>query len=199
MGSLIRSVFNSFCRTARDLLWKTSSHFFISHPKDMSQLWALRRSGWNQAKLLLAGHQTPGRVWWPPAIGNILWGCGRVRAGRTLRKRALRLIKEQYLPGAQVFLNISLTEHQKHFPGNEGRKEVPSQMLNITFVELVYMCVCIFMLSICRMPRKPRPKNYGERQKCSGNKRCVRYTFDSLRKICSFSKVSKCFMLFFKK
>lgn len=45
MGSLIRSVFDSFCRTARDLLWKTSSHFFISHPKDMSQLWAFRRSG----------------------------------------------------------------------------------------------------------------------------------------------------------
>lgn len=198
MGSLIRSVFNSFCRTARDLLWKTSSHFFISHPKDMSQLQALR-SGWNQAKSFLAEHQIAGRVWWPPAIGNILWGCGRVRAGRTLRNRALRLIREQYLPGAQGFLNISLTEHQKHFPGNEGRKEVPSQTLNITFVKLVYMCVCIFLLSIYRMPCKPLAKNYGERRKCSGNKRCARYTFDSLRKICSSSKVSKCFMLFLKK
>lgn len=91
-------------------------------------------------------------------------------AGRTLRKRALRLIREQHLPGAQMFFNISLTEHQKHFPGNEGRKEVPSQTLNITFVKLVYVCVCSFMLSICRMPCKQLPKTYGERRKSSGNK-----------------------------
>lgn len=54
--------------------------------------------------------------------------------GRAGSQRALGLCP------ARCFLNVSLTEHQRHSPDNEGRGAVPSQTSDTAFVKF---CVCV--------------------------------------------------------